>query len=936
MSGSSRPEAGEGGTRRPEASQHGTSRAVSGEGETSRALGSEGGSSPWTQKLSAQCWDPQLAGEILARLAEFSPDLETLCRRSPREGVDLLNFLCFSPVSLEKICRSPDLLLWLVAPDVLDFQKAERQGRDREEPDPDFKSLRAWKSQESLRVAFREITGLAGFVETTRDITEIAERCVRQVYRASLTALSNRWGAPQTGFGVLGMGKLGGRELNYSSDIDLIFLYGEEGFVNPRFSYHEFFTRLAEKIVSEFAERGNALFRIDLRLRPEGSSGPLVRGLASTENYYAGYGETWERMALIKARGIAGDQELLYEFEHHLQPFIFPKAVSDELLTEIAALKERIERDLLGADDLYRNVKLGFGGIREVEFIVQTLQVLHGARHAFLQERNTLEALSALAELEIMPAKEVNALRSAYVFLRAVEHRLQIVREQQTHTLPAKTEDRFLLAKSLGLDSVEAFDQQYGEQTFTVRVIFDRLLQSRSGEVAEKRGREFFSHSIEANRTLERLQAGPSDMHVSARTRRLYSKLEPELLGWLAQMADPDAALGRFVRFVDNYGIRGLLFETLLANPRLLELLVRLFDASAAFSDLAIRRPELIEEIARGRSLNATTSATDYLAALQANPENLPPLEWVRAFRESEVLRILLRDILGTAPLDELQAEMTNLADACVRFCQGNIPGADLLTIVALGKFGGQELLYGADLDVVFIGEQPAPAGRLIAALSATTNAGRVFPIDTRLRPEGDNGMLVVTLSGYESYFTGRAQTWEQQALTKARVISGPESQEVENQIAKIWDRLRTRPNTKAEIAGMYERIVKARAKSGDWYEFKTGRGGLIGIEFLVQSLEIKLGVREPNTLKALEHVGDQLDKNEPETLASDYVFYRRIESILRRVNNQSVSSIPSQEPEQKKLALRMGFPDRDTFLHDYRLRRGRDNKIVQQHFYGG
>jgi glutamate-ammonia-ligase adenylyltransferase len=366
----------------------------------------------------------------------------------------------------------------------------------------------------------------------------------------------------------------------------------------------------------------------------------------------------------------------------------------------------------------------------------------------------------------------------------------------------------------------------------------------------------------------------------------------------------------------------------------LLALLVRLFDASAAFSELAIRRPELIEEIARGRRLDTTASASDYIAALQANPENLAPLEWVRAFRESEVLRILLRDILGVASLDELQTEMTNLADACVRFCQGNIPGADRLTIVALGKFGGQELLYGADLDVVLIGEEPGPAERLIAALSATTNAGRVFPIDTRLRPEGDHGMLVVTLSGYESYFNGRAQTWEQQALTKARVVSGPAQMEVELLITKVWERLRTRPNTKAEIAGMYERIVKERAKGRDWYEFKTGAGGLIGIEFLAQLLEIELGVREPKTLKALELVSGQLEKDESETLSNDYLFYRRIESILRRANNQSVSSVPAQESEQTKLASRMGFQNRAAFADEYQLRRKRDDEIVRKYFY--
>ncbi|MBV8098618.1 MAG: hypothetical protein JOZ31_05620, partial [Verrucomicrobia bacterium] len=345
--------------------------------------------------------------------------------------------------------------------------------------------------------------------------------------------------------------------------------------------------------------------------------------------------------------------------------------------------------------------------------------------------------------------------------------------------------------------------------------------------------------------------------------------------------------------------------------------------------------PELIEEIARGRALDLTTSAADYMAALQANPEHLEPLEWVRSFRESEVLRILLRDILGVASLGELQAEMTNLADACVRFCQGNIPGADRLTIVALGKFGGQELLYGADLDVVFIGEEPGPAGQWIAALSATTNASRVFPIDTRLRPEGDHGMLVITLSGYESYFNGRAQTWEHQALTKARVISGPEQAEVDKLITKVWERLRTRPQAKAEIAGMYERIVKQRAKGGDWPEFKTGRGGLIGIEFLVQSLEIELGVREPNTLKALELVGGRFGKDESEMLANDYLFYRRIESILRRANNQSVSSLPAQDSELTKLALRMGFQDRGGFTDEYRLRRTRDDEMVRKYFYG-
>jgi [glutamine synthetase] adenylyltransferase / [glutamine synthetase]-adenylyl-L-tyrosine phosphorylase len=883
------------------------------------------------RELIKKCWEPTQAEQVLHRLGELVPELETICRQAPDGGLDLINFLCFSPISFEKVGHAPALLSWLVGPDVLGSKRGRWRGSDTQQPDPDFQALQAWKSQELLRVAFREISGLAGFVETTRDITEIAEQCVRQVYETSLTTLTGRWGNPDTGFGVFGMGKFGGRELNYSSDIDVIFLYNADGFINPRFTYHEFFTRLSEKIVAAFAEK--RLFRIDVRLRPEGSSGPLVRSFASTENYYAGYGETWERMALIKARGVAGDPELLYEFEHRLQPFIFPKTVSDELLTEIAELKVRIERDLLTPEELHRNVKLGVGGIREIEFTVQTLQVLHGSRHAFLQERNTLEALSALAELEIMPAAEVEKLREAYIFLRAVEHRLQIVREQQTHTLPAKSEARFHLAKSLRFDSVEAFDQRYGEETATVREIFHRLLQSRSAVPVQKHDRDFFENPPEADKTLHRLRDGRSDLHVSARTRRLYEKLEPELLQWLARMADPDATLSRFVRFVDAYGIRGLLFETLLANPRLLELVLRLFDASAAFSEVVIRAPELLEEIARGRELGVSLTAPEFANLLAAKPENVQPLDWVRIFHQSEVLRILLRDVLGLAQLPELQSEMTALADACVGYCRQVIPDADMLTIIALGKFGGQELLYGADLDVVFIGQEPARAERLISALSATTYAGQVFPIDARLRPEGENGMLVVTLNGYRSYFGGRAQTWERQALTKARVLDGPQKFELEQLIDQIWQELRAEPGVKARIGAMYQRIVKERAKSGDFYAFKTGRGGVIALEFFVQSLQIELGIREPNTLRAIERVSGVLDPVEMDMLTADYLFYRRIDSILRRAQNHSVSALPSQPEEQAKLALRMGYRDRESFIEDYRLRRSRNERLVQGYF---
>lgn len=890
------------------------------------------GHGAWVTELVRDAWQPSLAEKIIEDLIRVRPDFGYICSRFPDQGSALINFLSLSKISVEKITARPDLLDWLSGPEMAASKRGSWRGWNQDAADPQLAALLEWKSQEMLRIAYREVSGLAGFVETTQDITTVAERCVNRVYQFALDSLSRKWGSPKTGFGILAMGKFGGKELNYSSDIDVIFLYHEEGFLNPRFSYHEFFSRLAEKIVEVFATRGKQLFRIDLRLRPEGSSGPLVRSLTSVENYYAGYGETWERMALLKARGICGNEELLYEFEHRLQPFIFPRTVSDDLLTEIAELKLRIERDLVGAEDLHRNVKLGYGGIREIEFIVQTLQLLHGARHAFLQERSTLRALVALAQLEMLDHAAVETLRNAYIFLRAVEHRLQIVDERQTHTLPTSPDDQFLIAKSLGFDSVEAFDQKLGEQTEAVRQIFHQLLQSRTSESAGVEKSDFFQQPEAAEKTLNRLREGPSEVHVSARTRRLCAKLEPKLINRLRRTADPDAVLSRFVRFVDAYGIRGLLFETLLANPRLLELLVRLFDASPAYSELAIHRPELVEEIARGRSLGELQTRENFLSSLKANPTDLPPLTWVRDFQHAEMLRILLRDVLGFADLPHLQQEVTNLAEACVAFCQTVIPGAHDLTIIALGKFGGRELLYGADLDLVFIGGEHGPAEALIAALSVSTEWGRVFPIDTRLRPEGESGPLVVTLERYESYFGERAQNWEKQALTKARALSGPQTEPAERTIDAAWNSLRSDPRWRSDLASMYQRIVHERGKHDtDLIAFKAGRGGLIAIEFIVQYLEIRCGKREPNTLDAIEAIAEHLTQAERAQLTQDYLFFRKMESALRRLENNSVSQLPSSAHDQEKIARRLGFTDRSAMIEDQRRRRERVETTFQR-----
>jgi [glutamine synthetase] adenylyltransferase / [glutamine synthetase]-adenylyl-L-tyrosine phosphorylase len=883
---------------------------------------------------NSRIWIPSEAPKVLDALASIRPDLRETLEAFSDRGIALINFLTVSPVSLTKILKRPELLEWLAHSDVQRPRDTSSRSQRKAVTKDDlfFQELRAWKSAEMLRIAYREITGLATFPETTRDITSVAECCVSEVYRTCLNALGEKWGKPDTGFGILAMGKFGGTELNYSSDIDVIFFYDQDGYINPRFTHHEFYARLAEKIIEIFSASGcEPLFRIDVRLRPEGTSGPLASSFASLENYYAGYGETWERMALIKARGVCGDGELLYEFNQRLQPFIFPRTVSGDLLDEIADLKGRIERDLVGAEDLHRNVKLGYGGIREIEFIVQTLQLLHGARNAFLQERNTLKALAAIEQLDLLPSDQVSRLRDAYVFLRGVEHRLQIEHERQTHTLPARQEQWNGVANAMGYADVDAFARALETHTVSVRSTFHRLLRRRLNEVDHvKSALAAFEDPDGAAKSLTTLRAGSSSrVHVAPRTRRLYVKLEPELLRWCSNVADPDAALRRFIRFVDAYGIRGLLFETLLANPKLLELLIRLFDASPLFSDVVIRRPQLIEEIARGRNLGVSATKAQFLQGLDRREEDLPVLDWIRVYRRAEAGRILLRDILNTGSQEELQLEMTALAEACLEYCSRQIHGAEELTIIALGKFGGRELLYGADLDVVFIGETPTAAGALIEAMATKTAEGRIFPLDTRLRPEGENGPLVVTRSTYETYFAGRAQFWETQALTKARLLCGPEKEAVTKTIEAIWSRACEKPELNQHIYKMYERIVKERGKGEG--QFKAGRGGLIAIEFIVQSLQMRNKIKETNTRNAISKLENVLTEGESTSLKTGYDFFRRVESVLRRADNRSISELPSNEIEQNRLALRMGFPSRTEFLESYNVHCAAVEEIVQR-----
>jgi glutamate-ammonia-ligase adenylyltransferase len=885
----------------------------------------------WIRKKAATTLNPSQVETTLVQLNEQWPanamSLAEVVQQFPLGEAALLHLLAVSSICAARLTRNPETLLWLAHPEVCLASRGRAEMlaevhalTSDSEVDNNFGALRFWKGREMTRVAVRELAAVAPLEETTGELSQIAEICLRRVFEFWDAELRQRYGSPKAEFAILALGKLGGGELNHSSDVDLLFLYSDEGQLTPHISYHQFFNRLGNKILETFSKPhpAGSLFRVDLRLRPEGSAGPLARSLESMENYYAGFGETWERIALIKARGITGSRELAYDFLRLHQPFIYPKSATPDLLDEIAKIKHRIERDVVGPEKLERDVKLGRGGIRDIEFIVQTLQLIHGARNPFLQEPSMLKALRALRELDLLPREDVLALDEAYRFLRRVEHRLQIEAEQQTHTVPDEPDPLSRLAHSLRFASAIDFTAALRNRMGSVRPIFQRIISGSPVQPA-KITIEFFKDAKRAEKALRELERGATSFHVATRTREIFQRLRPILLDWMAKAADPDATLNQFLRFVESYGLRSLLFELLVTNPKLLELVVKTLDASRFAGDLLIRRPQLLEDITRDPTFDEPRSVEENLGRLDSLGASANNLDPIRAYRQRQLLRIILRDVLGLVQPAATFVELSDVAEACLVFV-AKLLASEQLTIIALGKFGGRELSYGADLDVLFIGEDVRAAQNLMTAMAQPTAEGNIWALDARLRPEGEKGPVVCSLETYESYYATRAQLWEIQALTRARGITGPLKNEFMKVAKAAWRRACQDPNLFMKIDDMVQRIRRERGSGLDFLDLKTGAGGIIEAEFLVQALQMRANIWEQNWERAVDglHQSGHLDKSDVAKLKKSYAFLRRCELALRRYDNRSISTLPSDPDEERKFAIRLGYNEFDAFRRDY------------------
>lgn len=893
-------------------------------------------------------------------------------RESPSQLDLLITVFAHSEALAQTLTRNAEHFHFFLAPQVLEKPREKtwlaaeltRLLLPIRQSAPQYDAIRRFRRRETLRIGTRDLIGRATVEETTRELSNLADVCLQAVFEIALESLRVSYklkgdAAVASGrFSIIGMGKLGGQELNYSSDVDVIFLYGEEGNLTPMLTNHQFFTKLAEEIIRAVAAPGTEgnIFRIDLRLRPEGKSGPLVRSLDSCENYYAEFGETWERMALIKARPVAGDAAVGAAFTEMVQPFVYARHAGENVIQQMAVLKQRIEEEVVREGHLSRHVKLGIGGIREIEFIVQSFQVLRGARSAVLRERSTLRALAPLVKTKTLTADDATTLADAYRFLRNVEHRLQMEMELQTHTIPDEQHALYRLARSLGFDSVKKFLAIQEAHTSAVRKIYESVLAGAGGGIVkleqtlltperlpEVLGNAGFADVPAGMKVVENLWHGPGFGHVSQRTKELFVQVFATILSWASQVADPDAALARFDRFVNAYGSRGLLYEIFAGNPKLVEMLMRLGDASRYLSDTLARRPELFDGIVSGVVLSDPKSVHRMGEELHAaQEEGREPMEIARRWKGAEMVRIGIEDAMGLADIEQTHAEMTWLAEACLRYALERVQQERKLTrlpfaVIGMGKFGGMELGYGADLDVLFVGGTDTSnqadaikvASGVIDFMSRKTSEGSLFPMDARLRPDGEKGTLASSLEAHRDYYGTRAQFWERQALVKARFVAG-DPQFGRDFMRMTHDIIYRRALTDEQLEQIKQMRRRIETERGDQqhpdWEFKTGPGGLVDVEFLTQALQLRHGHAHPqlriaHTLAVLNRLTalGVVEEEHSAALRKNYVFLRRIESVLRRVENTSISKIPVDPGEQQRLAKRLGFPAATEFLATYR-----------------
>jgi len=869
--------------------------------------------------------------------------------------------------------------------------------------------IRRYKRRESLRIALRDLLQAVDVTTTTLEMSNLAEATLQHCYEIAINQIMkpkygnpmNEDGSDPCRFAVIGMGKFGGYELNFSSDIDLIFVYSDEGKTDKGVENSEYYSRLCEFIINSMSEvtADGYVFRVDIRLRPESSAGVIIRSMESYESYYEGWGDLWERQALIKARPVAGDIPFGDEFIRMIQPFVYQRYLDgvtlNEIKSDIRNTKVRIEERLVGErTDLEKHVKLGPGTIRDIEFTVQCLQMIHGGQRKSLCSQNTVETITALKDNGFLEPHEADALSEAYRYLRRVENCIQIESDQQRYSVPSKEEEEIQLARRLGYQDnpLQSFQHEYQQHKACVRELFEKVLDVREPdqldiavllnqddieEIQTQLSKFGFENVREAHRLLRQLANGTDGQQFSPAVRRTFFKLAPTLLKCLRNSPDPDMALRYFEAFAAKVGARSSYYTMFMERESTLEKLTSVCGSSLYLADLLIASPELFDLLTVPTFTQFPKTLTDKQNEVKQNLEDTSQphiLRSLRRYKNDEIWRIALRNIIGNADLPTTTEELSDLAEAILQTIYPKIdsqlreehgtPQSEDGTpvnfaIIAMGKFGGRDLNFSSDLDIMYVYTSDGKTTKGLPNSEYFTSLGlelvnqlsgnqglSIYELDLRLRPYGTGGAIALPLSGYQNYYDNSAEIWERQALTRARVVAG-DVEGLGNKFIEIAHAYcYSEPLTSEGIAEIVhtrqrkeaqaiKKPKSRRRRSGrsqkSTANVKSGYGGLVDIEFAVQTLQLIHGtneksVRVPNTLIAIDklHSIGVLTEKQRIGLSDAYQYLRRVENALRIVHDRALDALPTNHTELAHLAKRLGYEDTDetpiveAFLQDY------------------
>jgi glutamate-ammonia-ligase adenylyltransferase len=758
--------------------------------------------------------------------------------------------------------------------------------------------LRRLRQRVLLRVMARDLGGLADLAEVCGTMSDLAEESVATGLQWADAQLARDFGQPRSPAGgtqklvVVAMGKLGGRELNVSSDIDLVFLYPEEGETDGarRLSNHEYFARVGRKLISLLAEvtEDGFAFRVDMRLRPYGESGPLVASFEALENYLVAQGREWERYAWIKARALTGERDA--ELAAIVRPFVYRKYLDYATLAAMRRLHAEVRREV-ERRELADHVKLGPGGIREIEFVAQALQLVRGGRDPELTVHPTLEVLERLGARRVLPEQAVRELSAAYVFLRSVEHRLQYLDDRQTHALPEDEADRATIAAMCGCASWSDFAARLAETRAGVTRHFQSVFAETLGDDAgglwqddraamQAALAELGFRDAEASAArLGALRAGQRYAQLPEDSRRRFDALVPALARAAAATPDPDATLARGLDLVEAVARRAAYLALLAEHPEALERIARIVSASSWAAEFVTRHPLLLDELLDDRVLYAppdwlafARSLNMQLAAHAGDTE--AQMNVLREQHQAQVFRLLAQDLAGLLTVERLADHLSALADialgATLELAWGQVrrhrEGPPRFAVIGYGKLGGKELGYASDLDIIFLYDDPDERAQEVYArlaarvnnwLTTRTSAGVLFATDLRLRPSGASGLLVSSVAAFGEYQEKEAWVWEHQALTRARFCAGDAA--VGAAFEAIRERILRRkrdPQALAkEVLAMRNKMHDAHPNPSGLFDVKHDPGGMIDLEFVVQYLVLAHAHEHPRLVGNLGNI---------------------------------------------------------------------------------